>query len=193
MARKRWSVAPPFPSHSNIIFEKPMKYWHFCCSKSHFPYKMTITLLRMYLFKIWQIQKIEQVMPEVTVILPELETFKTFFKNTIYCKICMQPWIRKVSTPQNLNIFGFCQIQKIEQVYAVHNMTLPAPETFKIFFKNTIYWKKWKVACDLGFASYDINWTDGPEKDNKTKQTTPNKQNNTKNKQINKTILKTNK
>ena len=52
-------------------------------------------------------------MPEVTVILPELETFKTFFKNTIYCKMCMRPWIRRVSTPQNLNIFGFCRIQKI--------------------------------------------------------------------------------
>ena len=87
-------------------------------------------------------QKIEQVMPEVTVILQELETFNIFFKNTIYCKklkICMRPWIRRVSTPQKFNICGFCQIQKIEQVYAVHNTALPAPETFKISFKNTIY------------------------------------------------------
>ena len=146
---------------------------------------MTITLLRMYLFKIWQMQKIEQVMPEVTVILQELETFKIFFKNTIYCKICMRPWIRRVSTPQNLNIFGFCQIQKIEQVYAVHNTTLPAPETFNIFFKNTIYWKKnWKIACDLGFASYDINWVSYLKKTTKNKQ--HNKQHQNTHKQANK-------
>ena len=140
------------------------------CSKCHFPYKMTITLLRMYLFKIWQMQKIEQVMPEVTVILQELETFKIFFKNTIYCKICMRPWIRRVSTPQNFNIFGFCQIQKIEQVYAVHNMTLPAPETFKIFFKNTIYWKKTENlhATLDSQAMTSTGWTD-------LKKTTKNK------------------
>ena len=59
---------------------------HFCCSKSHFPYKMTITLPRMYLFKIWQMQKIEQVMPEVTVILQELETFKIFSKRRCTAK-----------------------------------------------------------------------------------------------------------
>ena len=81
-------------------------------------------------------------MPEVTVILQELETFKIFFKNTIYCKICMRPWIRRVSTPQNLNLLEFCQIQKIEQVYAVHNTTHQELETFKILFKNTIYCNK---------------------------------------------------
>ena len=54
----------------------------------------------------------------------------------------MRPWIRRVSTPQNLNLLGFCQIQKIEQVYAVHTAILQELETFKILFKNTIYCKK---------------------------------------------------
>ena len=54
----------------------------------------------------------------------------------------MRPWIRRVSTPQNLNLLGFCQIQKIEQVMPEVTVILQELETFKIFFKNTIYYKK---------------------------------------------------
>ena len=41
-----------------------------------------------------------------------------------------------------MNLFGIWQMQKIEQVYAVPNPTLPAPETFNFLFKNAIYCKK---------------------------------------------------
>ncbi len=49
--------------------------------------EMIITLLIMYLFKIWQMQKIEQVMLEVTVTLLALENLQLVFKKTIHCKI----------------------------------------------------------------------------------------------------------
>ena len=38
----------------------------------------------MYIFKIWQIEKIEQIMPEVTVIVPAPQNLNFFFKNVIY-------------------------------------------------------------------------------------------------------------
>ena len=46
--------------------------------------QMTTTLLIMYLFKIRQMQKIEQVMPDLSVILPAPENSYLIFKDTIY-------------------------------------------------------------------------------------------------------------
>ena len=40
----------------------------------------------MYLFKIWQMQKIEQVMLDLSVILPAPENPYVIFKNAIYWK-----------------------------------------------------------------------------------------------------------
>ena len=48
----------------------------------------------MYLFPIWQMQKIEQVMPNLSVILPAPENPYLLFKNTIYWKVYDIPMIR---------------------------------------------------------------------------------------------------
>ena len=40
----------------------------------------------MYLFQIWQMQKIEQVYPDMVVTLPAPENLHFFFKNAIYWK-----------------------------------------------------------------------------------------------------------
>ncbi len=37
---------------------------------------------------------------------------------------------------RKMNLLGIWQMQKIEQVYAVPNPTLPAPETFNFLFKK---------------------------------------------------------
>ena len=55
---------------------------------------MIITRLIMYLFNIWQMQKIEQVMPDLSVILPAPETSYLIFKNTFYWNIYDIPMIR---------------------------------------------------------------------------------------------------
>ena len=44
-----------------------------------------------------------------------------------------------------INFFHIWQIQNLEQVYPVSVLLLPAPESLKSFFKNTIYCKKLKI------------------------------------------------
>ena len=46
-------------------------------------------------------------------------------------------------------------MQNVEQVHPVSISTLPAPETFNFFFKNTIYCKQRKFACGLGFTGME--------------------------------------
>ena len=56
--------------------------------------KMIITRLIMYLFKIWHMQKKEQVMPDLSVILPAPGTPYLIFKDTIYWRNYDIPMIR---------------------------------------------------------------------------------------------------
>ena len=60
---------------------------------------------------------------------------------------------QKLQHQRIINFFHIWQIQNLEQVYPVSVLILPASESLNPFFKNTIYCKKWKFACDLGFAS----------------------------------------
>ena len=68
------------------------------------------------------------------------------------CKLCVT-----VQYLRRMNLLGIWQIQNVEQVRPVSIPTLPAPETFNFFFKNTIYCKKLKICMRPWIRRFSIS------------------------------------
>ena len=67
----------------------------------------------------------------------------------------MRPWIWKLCVTDHylrrMNLFRIWQIQNVEQVRPVSIPTLPAPETFNFFFKDTVYFLKMSPRSNLQY------------------------------------------